>query len=237
MNMDIRRLIVAVIAGAPICLCAAPAGAQTIDFGDSVPGGPVAPGYAGFQWGTGANQAINYVDDGNSPYFLYSTAPAADIVEFSRTKLFDLNSVDLQFLVSQISYEDSFDDLSTVISGYRGTTLVKSVTENYGGVSGSEFTGLNIDGVNKITFTTTDTFGYLDLDTGNPIVAGTFTSHDALVDRLKVSDFHAAPEMDPGSAVAALTLLLGSLAVLRGRVLTRESAPSHAGTTRARYRQ
>jgi hypothetical protein len=236
MYMDIRRSIAAVIVAAPFCLCATLVGAQTITFGDSAPAGPVAPGYDGFQWGTGAKQAINYVDDGSSPYFLYSTAPAADIVGFSRTRLFDLNSVGLQFLVSQISYEDSFDNLSTVISGYRGTTLVKSVTENYGGVSGNEFTGLNIDGVNKITFKTTDTFGYLDPNTGNPIVAGTFTSSDALVDRLKVSNFRTAPEMDPSSAVAALTLLLGSLAVLRGRGLTRESARSRAGTAPARCR-
>jgi hypothetical protein len=226
MNMDIRRSIAAVIAAAPFCLCATLADAKTINFGDSAPAGPVAPGFEGFQWGTGPNQAVNYVGDGSSPYFLYSTAPAADIVEFSRTSLFDLDSVGLQFLVSQISYEDSFDNLSTVISGYRGTTLVKSVTENYGGVSGSEFTGLNIDGVNRITFSTTDTFGYLDLDTGNPIVAGTFTSSDALVDQLKVSNFTAAPEIDPSSAIAALTLLLGSLAVLRGRSYTRQPTPA-----------
>jgi hypothetical protein len=215
--MEIRRLIAAV-AAAPFCLCAALAGAQTITFGDSLSGGPVAAGYDGFQWGTGVNQAVNYVSDGSSPYFLYLTSPAAEVVEFSRTNLFDLNSVDYQILASGETALDSFDNYSTVISGYRGTTLVKSVTENYPGAGGDLFTGLNIDGINRISFSTTDTYGYLDPNNGNPIVAGTFTAPGAYVDQLKVSNFTAAPEIDPASAVAALTLLLGSLAVLRGRI-------------------
>jgi hypothetical protein len=215
--MEIRRLIAAV-ATAPFCLCATLAGAQTITFGDSLPGGPVAAGYNGFQWGTGANQAINYVSDGSSPYFLYLTSPAADVVAFSRTNLFDLNSVDFQILASGETALDSFDNYSTVISGYRGTTLVKSVTENYPGAGSDLFTGLNIDGINRINFSTTDTYGYLDPNNGNPIVAGTFTSPGAYVDQLKVGNFTAAPEIDPASAVTALTILLGSLAVLRGRI-------------------
>lgn len=216
--MEIRRFIAAV-AAAPFCLCAALAGAQTITFGDSLSGGPVAAGYDGFQWGTGVNQAVNYVSDGSSPYFLYLTSPAADVVEFSRTNLFDLNSVDYQILVSGETALDSFDNYSTVISGYRGATLVKSVTENYPGAGGDLFTGLNIDGINRISFSTTDTYGYLDPNNGNPIVAGTFTAPGAYVDQLKVSNFTAAPEIDPASAVAALTLFLGSLAVLRGRII------------------
>lgn len=112
---------------------------------------------------------------------------------------------------------------------------MKSVTEDYPGAGNQLFTGLNIDGVDRITFTTTDTTGYID-DTGSH-VAASYTNPDALVDQLKVSNFRAAPEIDPASAVAALTLLLGSLAVLRGRDSASESAPSHAGTTRARYRQ
>jgi len=233
--MDIRRSIAAVIAAAPFCLSATFAGAQTINFGDSVPGGPVAAGYAGFQWGTGANQATNYVSNVDDPYFLIFDGPAAaNIHEFSRTQLFDLNSVDFQILASGMTVLDSFDNYSTVVSGYRGTTLVKSVTENYPGRGSDLFTGLNIDGVDRITFSTTDTTGYID-DTGSH-VTGSFTSPRAFVDQLKVSNFQAAPEIDPSSAVAALTLLLGSLAVLRGRVLTRESAPSRAGTTRARCR-
>lgn len=224
--MEIRRLIAAV-ATAPFCLCAALAAAQTITFGDSLPGGPVAAGYNGFQWGTGANQAVNYVSDGSSPYFLYLTSPAANVVEFGRTSLFDLNSVDFQILASGETALDSFDNYSTVISGYRGTTLVKSVTENYPGAGSDLFTGLNIDGVNRIDFSTTDTYGYLDPNNGNPIVAGTFTSAGAYVDQLKVGNFTAAPEIDPGSAVTALTLLLGSLTVVRGR-MRHPAIPSRA---------
>jgi hypothetical protein len=237
--MDIRRSLAVVVAAAPICLFATLAGAKTITFGDSAPGtpgpGPVAAGFDGFRWGAGAKQAIDYVDDPSSSYFLYSTAPAADIFQFSRTSLFDLNSVDFQVLNSQLTALDSFDNLSTVISGYRGNTLVKSVTENYPGAGGDLFTGLNIDGVNKITFTTTDTTGYLDGSGSH--VTGSFTYPDALVDQLKVSNYRAAPEIDPASAVAALTLLLGSLAVLRGRASTSELAPSRAGTAPAQYRR
>jgi hypothetical protein len=210
--------LIAAVAAAPFCLSATLAGAQTITFGDSLPGGPVSAGYDGFQWGTGVNQAINYVSDGSSPYFLYLTSPAAAVVEFSRTNLFDLNSVDYQILVSGETALDSFDNYSTVISGYRGTTLVKSVTENYPGAGSDLFTGLNIDGIDRINFSTTDTYGYLDPNNGNPIVAGTFTSPGAYVDQLKVGNFTAAPEIDPASAVTALTLLLGSLAVLHGRI-------------------
>jgi hypothetical protein len=214
--MEIRRSIAAV-AAAPLCLCATLAGAQTITFGDSLSGGPVAAGYDGFQWGTGVTQAVNYVSDGSSPYFLYLTSPAADIVEFSRANLFDLSSVDYQILVSGETALDSFDNYSTVISGYRGATLVKSVTENYPGAGSDLFTNLNIDGINRISFSTTDTYGYLDPNNGNPIVAGTFTAPGAYVDQLKVGNFTAAPEIDAASTVAALTLLLGSLAVLHGR--------------------
>jgi hypothetical protein len=216
--MGIYRSIAALVAASPLCLCANFAGAQTITFGDSLQGGPVAPGYAGFQWGTGANQAINFVSDVSDPYFLYLTGPAADIRDFSRTTLFDLNSIEYQILVSGQTALDSFDNYSTVVSGYRGTTLVKSVIENYPGFGGALFTGLNIDGVNSITISTTDTTGYLDPNTGKPIVAGSFTSPGAFVDQIKVSNFQAAPEIDPASVLTALTLLLGSLAVLRGRV-------------------
>jgi hypothetical protein len=212
--MDIPRSITALVAVASWSV-AAVAGAQTIDFGDNLPGGPIASGYAGFQWGSGANQAINYTSlSGDN--FLYTTGPAADIFEFSRSSLFDLNSVDYQILISGMTGLDSFDNYSVVVSGYRGSTLVKSVTENFPGFGSDLFTGLNIDGVNRITFTTTDTSGYLD-SSGNPVVAGSSTYAGALVDQLKVSNYNAAPEINSASAVSALTLLFGSLVVLRGR--------------------
>jgi hypothetical protein len=86
---------------------------------------------------------------------------------------------------------------------------VKSVIENYPGFGGALFTGLNIDGVNSITISTTDTTGYLDPNTGKPIVAGSFTSPGAFVDQIKVSNFQAAPEIDPASALTCAHPTLG----------------------------
>ena len=107
---------------------------------------------------------------------------------------------------------------------------MKSVTEHYPGAGSDLFTGLNIDGVNRISFSTTDTYGYLVPNNGNPIVAGTFTAPGAYVDQLKVRNFTAAPEIDPASAVTALTLFFGSLVVLRGRIFGR---PISDGGTRS----
>jgi hypothetical protein len=211
--MEIRRIITAVAAAAPLTLFASFANSQTIDFGANLPAGPVPAGYAGFDWGTGANAAINSGPDAD---IYYLTGPAASIVEFSQVNLFDLNSVDYQILMSGQTYGTTFNNYTTVVSGYLGTTLVKSVTENYPGAGSDLFTGLNIDGVNKITFSTTDTFGYLDSG-GNPVVVGVNTPSQTFVDQLKVSGFTAAPEIDLTSAASALTLLLGCLAVLRGR--------------------
>jgi hypothetical protein len=212
MKMGIRRTIAAA-AAVPLCLFAFFANSQTITFGANLPAGPVPAGYQGFNWGTGANAAIN---SGSDADIYYLTGPAASIVEFGRTSLFDLNSVGYQVFMSALTYGDSFDDLTTVVSGYRGTTLVKSVTENYTSSGLGPFTGLNIDGVNKITFSTTDTGGYLDSN-GNPVINAFSTPSLTFVDHLQVSSFTAAPEIDPASAASALTLLLGGLAVLRGR--------------------
>jgi hypothetical protein len=212
--MDIRRIISLASFAAPFCLFATVAGSQTIPFGSNLPAGPVPPGYAGFNWGTGANQAIN---SGPDAEIFYLTSPAASIVEFDRTSLFNLDSVDYQILVSGQTALDSFDNYTTVVSGFLGSTLVKNVTENYPGTGGNLFTGLNIDGVNKITFSTTDTYGYLD-SSGNPVIVATNTPAATFVDQLKVSSSTvAAPEVVPASAVSALTLLLGSLAISLGR--------------------
>jgi hypothetical protein len=217
--MDIRRIAAASLA-APLVLFATIASSQTIPFGSNLPAGPVPAGYAGFNWGTGANQAIN---SGPDAEIFYLTGPAASIVEFDRTSLFNLDSVDYQVLVSGETALDSFDNYTTVVSGYRGSTLVKSVTENYPGFPSDLFTGLNIDGVNRITFSTTDTYGYLD-SMGNPVIVATNTPAATFVDQLKVSrSTVAAPEMGPASAVNALTLLLGSLAILKGRRRIRDS--------------
>lgn len=212
--MEIRRMIRAVIGAAALCLCAATADSQTINFGANLPAGPVPAGYSGFNWGTGVNAAVN---SGPDAAIYYLTGPAASIVQFSRVNLFDLNSVDYQLLYSGITYETTFNDYTTVVSGYRGTTLVKSVTENFAGVvGGALFTGLNIDGVNRVTFSTTDTSGYLD-SMGHRVITTLNAPSQTFVDQLKVSGMTSAPEIDPASAASALTLLLGSLAVLLGR--------------------
>ena len=156
--MELRRMIAAVAASAPLCLFATLAGSQTIDFGANLPAGPIPAGYSGFDWGTGANAAVNGGDD---PF----NGSWASIVEFGRAGPFDLNSVEYTAFFSD---RDNFDHFTTVVSGYRGTTLVKSVTEQYTNFEGGQFpfTGLNIDGVDKITFSTTDTYGYFDYSTG-----------------------------------------------------------------------
>jgi hypothetical protein len=211
MKMELRRMIAALAVSAPLSLFATLAGSQTIDFGANLPAGPVPAGYSGFNWGTGANAAIN---SGSDTAIYYLTGPAAYIVNFGRSSLFDLNSVDYQIYVSGATGDGALYNYTTVVSGYRGTTLVKSVTEKYPGTGSDLFTGLNFDGVNKVTFSTTDTFGYLS-DSG-PVIVGTQAS-PTFVDQLKVSSYKAAPEIDPASAASALTLLLGGLAVLRGR--------------------
>jgi hypothetical protein len=106
-----------------------------------------------------------------------------------------------------------------------------SLASTPGSFSGALFTGINIDGVNRVTISTTDTFGYLDPNNGNPIVAGIFGSPGAFVDRIKVNNFQMAPEIDPASALTALTLLLGSLAVLRGRVSAGQLPPAERHAT------
>jgi hypothetical protein len=216
MKMELRRIIAALAVSAPLSLFATLAGSQTINFGANLPAGPVPAGYDGFNWGTGANAAINSGPDAQIYYLL---GPAAYMVQFGRTSLFDLNSVGYSMYVSNLSYEGNFYDLTTVVSGYRGTTLVKSVTEQYTSSGTGSFTGLNIDGVNKITFSTTDTYGYLNYSNGssNLVTVATNAPASTFVDQLKVSSYKAAPEIDPASAASALTLLLGGLAVLRGR--------------------
>ena len=210
--MELRRMIAALAVSAPLSLFATLAGSQTINFGANLPAGPVPAGYGGFDWGTGANAAIN---SGPDAQIYYLVSPAAYMVQFGRTNLFDLNSVGFSMYVSDLSYEGNFNNLTTVVSGYRGTTLVKSVIEHYTSSGPDSFTGLNIDGVNKITFSTTDTVSYLN-GSGNPVIVLTNAPDSTFVDQLKVSSY-TSPEIDPASAASALTLLLGGLAVLRGR--------------------
>jgi hypothetical protein len=213
--MEIRRAIAAVFVAVLLCFfttSAAFATSETINFGANLPAGPVPTGYSGFNWGSGATQAINSGPD-EAIYAL--TSPAASIVEFGQAGLFDLNSVDYQVLLSGETALDSFDNYTTTVSGYRGANLVASVTQNYPGTGGNFFNAINIDGVDKVTFSTSDTFGFLD-SLGNMVVSGVGAAA-TFIDQLTVTPVMAAPEIDPASAISALTLLLGSLVILRAR--------------------
>jgi hypothetical protein len=207
------RLVLAA-AGVAACigLFASTAAAQTIDFGQNLPPGPVAPGYAGFNWGSAVN------DPYGGGYGL--TNFAASIDQFSRISPFDLDSVTFQNLVSEGDGDGSVAYYTTVISGYLGNTLVSSVTENYQSFSDPTYAGLHIDDVNKVTFTTIA----LEQDTyccdsgGNVVTQTIYNGPDSTyVSSLTVSNYTKAPEIDGSSAAAAVTFLLASLAVLRGR--------------------
>jgi hypothetical protein len=193
-----HSVLAATVVAACLGLFASAANSQTINFGhvQGLSDGPITPGYAGFNWGS----AVNDPYDGG--YGL--TEFAASIDQFSRNTPFDLNSVTFQNLVSEGT----------------GDTLVSSVTENYGAYSDPTFAGLNIDDVNKITFSTNallqDT--YCCDAHGNIVTQTNYNGPDSTyVSSLTVGNFASAPELNGSSAATALTLLLGSLAVLRGR--------------------
>jgi hypothetical protein len=211
MKRNIDCIIVAMAIAVPLALFAPIAAGQTIDFGQNLPSGPVPAGYAGFDWGSAVN------DPFGGGFGL--TNFSASIDQFSRSQPFDFNSVTFQNFESEAPGDGAGASYTTVISGYLNNTLVSSLTENYGWASGN-FSGLNIDDVNKITFATkavlTDTYC---CDSGGNIVTTTyFNGPDAtFISSLNVSGAKAAPEIDPASAASGLTLLLGGVAVLRGR--------------------
>ena len=75
---------------------------------------------------------------------------------------------------------------------------------------------LNMVGVNDVKFSTVDTLTELDLP-GNPSSTGPDLT---MVTQMTVDNFTGvakAPELDPASTASAITLLLGSLLVIRGR--------------------
>jgi hypothetical protein len=210
MKGNLGFAIAAVVLAAPFGLFL-PAGASTVDLGSALPSGTVPNGYGGFNWAG----AIN--DSGDAQFF-FTSAPAADVSQFSRAQPFDLTSVVFQNWESEVTGLGQVSNYATVISGYLNKTLVRSVTENYPWGQGV-FSGLNIDDVNKITFATTahitDTF-CCD-GSGNPITVTEFNGPDTtFVSSVTVKNAARAPEVDPASAASALTLLLGGLAVLRG---------------------
>jgi hypothetical protein len=128
----------------------------------------------------------------------------------SRTAAFDLDSMVIQNLGSDTPSGGDTTAYTTVISGFLNGSLVERLTENYGFGGGNLLT-LNMDGVNDVKFTTTE----ITTRFGEP---GVFTSPDlTLVSRMTVDNFTKAPEMDPGTAASALTLMVGSLLVFSGR--------------------
>jgi hypothetical protein len=207
MMRNIRFLAVALV-GMPLGVIAGFASAATVNFGQNLPSGPVPAGYAGFNWGSAVN------DPFGGGYGL--TDFSASISQFSKGQAFDLNAVDFQNFGSEAPGDGATASYSTVISGYLGTTLVSQVTENYGWSAGS-FSGLNIDGVNRITFSTTAILGdtYCCDSHGHIVTTTTYDGPDpTFVSSLNVTT--AAPELGSASAAACLTLLIGGLLVLRG---------------------
>jgi hypothetical protein len=102
--------------------------------------------------------------------------------------------------------------LTTVITGYLNGTLVETLTENYSAVATGSIVSLNMDGVNDVKFSTTDTLTTFG-------IPGSTTGPDlTMVTQMTVDNFTAkAPELDPTATASAVTLLLGSLLVIRGR--------------------
>jgi hypothetical protein len=209
MKTELRLTAAAIAATLPL-LCAN--ASQTIDFGQNLPAGTVPDGYAGFNWHGAQNDVFA---DTTSSFF-----GSAYITEMSRTSAFDLNSMVVQNLNSDVPSGGDTTAYMTVISGYLNGTLVESLTKSYGWGGGTVLS-LNMDGVNDIKFKTTE----INTRFGQP---GVFTSPDfTLVSQLTVDNFSTvakAPEMDLATAASALTLMVGSLLVIRGRRATRSPA-------------
>jgi hypothetical protein len=212
MKTELRLTAAAIAATLPL-LCAN--ASQTIDFGQNLPAGTVPNGYAGFNWHGAQNDVFA---DTTSSFF-----GSSYITEMSRTAAFDLNSMVVQNLNSDVPSGGDTTAYTTVVSGYLNGTLVESLTKSYGWGGGTVLS-LNMDGVNDIKFKTTE----INTRFGQP---GVFTSPDfTLVSQLTVDNFSTvakAPEVDLATAASALTLMVGGLLVIRGRRATRSPASAH----------
>jgi hypothetical protein len=177
--------------------------AQTLNFGPNLPSGTVPDGYAGFDW----HGAQNDVFADTTPSFFGSLF----ITELSRTAPFDLNSMVVQELNSDAPSIGETSNNTTTISGYLNGTLVDTLTESYAFGGGTLLT-LNMDDVNEVKFTTTNT-----RTVSSPPL--TISGPDlTLVSQLTVDNVVAkAPEIDPATAASGLTLLIGGLLVISGR--------------------
>ena len=208
MKAELRLTLAAIVATLPLMSANA---AQTLNFGPNLPSGTVPDGYAGFDW----HGAQNDVFADTTPSFFGSLF----ITELSRTAPFDLNSMVVQELNSDAPSIGETSNNTTTISGYLNGTLVDTLTESYAFGGGTLLT-LNMDDVNDIKFTTTNTRTV----SGLPVV---IRSPDlTLVSQLTVDNVVAkAPEIDPATAASGLTLLIGGLLAISGR-----RRPTIAGT-------
>jgi hypothetical protein len=177
---------------------------QTITFGTDLPEGTIANGFDGFNWHGAQNDV--YFDTSSSGF------DSAYITAFGRAKAFDLNSVDFLALSSDTPSPGDTEVITTVISGYLHGTLVQRLTEHYD-FEGANFTGLNFDDVNKVTFKSTVTLT-------SDGVPGSITGPDLpMIQSLNVNKkatVASAPEMDTATGAAALTWLAGALFVIGG---------------------
>jgi hypothetical protein len=207
MQMELRLMVAAIAATLPLLSAGA---AQTINFGPSsgLPTGTVPNGYAGFDW-HGAQNDVFF--DQTSTGF-----GSAYITEMSRTSAFDLDSMVVSPLESSLPSPGEISNLTTTITGYLNGTLVETLTETYSAIATGNPLILNMDGVNDVKFKTVETLTELDVP-GHP----SFTGPDlTMVTQMKIDNFSGvarAPEMDPAATASAVTLLLGSLLVMRGR--------------------
>jgi len=200
MKTELSLTLATIIATLPLL---AAHGAQTLNFGPSLPTGTVPDGYAGFDW----HGAQNDVFADTTPSFFGSLF----ITEFSRAAPFDLNSMVVQELNSDAPSIGETSNNTTTIFGYLNGTLVRTLTENYAFGGGTALT-LNMDDVNDVKFETTNVRTVF----GQPVI---ISEPDlTLVSQLTVDNVAAkAPEISPTTAASALTLLIGALIVITGR--------------------
>lgn len=200
MKTELGLTLAAILATLPLLSANAE---QTLDFGSNLPTGTVPDGYAGFDW-HGAQNGV---------FFTTNNFESLFITELSRSAPFDLNSMVVQELNSDVPSPGETSNFTTTISGYLNGTLVQTLTENYAWGGGTLLT-LNMAGVDDVKFATNN------IRTSDAL-PGTFTSPDfTFVSRMTVDNFSGvvkAPEMNPTTAASALTLLIGGLLVFTGR--------------------
>jgi hypothetical protein len=207
MKTELRLTVAAIAAALPLLSAGA---SQTITFGPSsgLAPGTVPNGYAGFNWHGALNDV--YYDQTSTGF------GSAFITEMSRTSAFDLDSMIVSPLESSLPSPGETSVLTTTISGYLNGTLVETLTEKYSAIATGNPLILDMDGVNDVKFKTVDTLTELDLP-GNPSITGPDLT---MVTQMTVDNFSGvtkAPELDAATTASAVTLLFGSLLVIRGR--------------------